>query len=192
MKRAFLVCLFNFLILCAFAQKEYKINIDSSRVVLKGTSTLHDWEASSMAINGSVFALIEDGAIKDISSVEVSVKVKSLDSKSAGLAKRLHKELAYKEFPNISFKFNRLVVLKKDSVEIEGDLIIKGVTKKIKLDGNVVFKENSGDMLFFLGSKTLKMTDFNIVPPKVLLGIIKTGNEVNVDFNIYLINKNMK
>ncbi|MGB5988902.1 MAG: YceI family protein [Marinifilaceae bacterium] len=192
MKRVFLVCLFNFLILCAFAQKEYKINIDSSRVVLKGTSTLHDWEASSMAIKGSVFALIEDGSIKDISSVEVSVKVKSLDSKSVGLAKRLHKELAYKEFPNISFKFNRLVVLKKDSVEIEGDLTIKGVTKKLKLDGNVVFKEGSGDMLFFLGSKTLKMTDFNIVPPKVLLGVIKTGNEVNVDFNIYLINKNMK
>jgi hypothetical protein len=34
----------------------------------------------------------------------------------------------------------------------------------------------------FSGSKILKMTDFNVEPPVVLMGTLKTGNEITVTF----------
>jgi hypothetical protein len=39
------------------------------------------------------------------------------------------------------------------------------------------------------GSKKLKMTEFDMVPPTALMGTIKTGDEVTVTFNLNLITK---
>lgn len=191
MRKFLLICLFNMLIFNVIAQHEYKIDIDSSSIIINGTSTFHDWEASSKDIQGTVEALIDGRSIKNILDADLSMEVISLKSESKGLARRLHKELAYKKFPNISFKFKKLVLLTKDSVEMEGDLRIKGVTKKLILTGKVSFRSDTGDVFLFLGSKKLKMTDFNIKPPTFLFGMFKTGDEVNVNFNIHLINKSM-
>ena len=39
-------------------------------------------------------------------------------------------------------------------------------------------------MVYLLeGKKALKMTDYNIEPPKALLGTITTGDDIEVHFN---------
>ena len=188
-KKFLLVCLCNVFILSAFAQQKYKIDVDNSKIIIKGTSTFHDWEASSRDIKGTIEAVIDKKYIKNISIADVSIEVLSLKSKLSGFSKRLHKELEYKKHPDVSFKFKKLVLLTKDSIEMEGDLNIKGVVKKQKLSGKFFFKEETGDVFLFLGSKKLKMTDFNIKPPTFLFGMFETGNDVNVSFDIHLINK---
>ena len=63
-----------------------------------------------------------------------------------------------------------------------GDLTIAGITKIISF--NLVYDQpNIGDIIF-TGSKDLKMTDFQIIPPEVFMGSIKTGDEITIEFQV--------
>ena len=65
---------------------------------------------------------------------------------------------------------------------VTGDLTIAGITKIISF--NLVYDQpNRGDIIF-TGSKDLKMTDFQITPPVVLMGSIKTGDEITIEFQV--------
>lgn len=188
MNRFFVIVLLSLLSLSLFAQREYNISVIDSEISIKGTSSFHNWEAFTKEIKGSVLASIEDKQIKELTKVNVNVEVKSLESETNGLAKQLRKELGYKKFPNIFFKMTKVKLIKDNKVEIEGDLTIKGVTKNILVSGDIKFNGNNNDMLLVLGTKKLKMRDFNIEPPTFLFGMFKTGEEVNVEFKISLLN----
>jgi polyisoprenoid-binding protein YceI len=188
MNRILVIVLLSFLSLSLVAQREYMISMDSSRISIKGTSTFHDWEAYTQKISGSVYALIEDNRIKELSVVDVSVEVKSLISETKGLAKRLRKELGYQKFPEIVFKMKQVITLEENKLVIEGELTIKGVSKNIVVGGDIQFNGQNNEMLLVLGTKKIKMMDFNIKAPKFLFGMFKTGEEVDVEFEISLIN----
>jgi hypothetical protein len=38
------------------------------------------------------------------------------------------------------------------------------------------------EKLTFEGSQTIKMSDYNIVPPVALFGALKTGNEITINY----------
>lgn len=99
--------------------------------------------------------------------------------------KLTYKALKAEEYPLITFVFTNAKILEENqyqlTIELTGDLTIAGVTKNIavktiidKLDEDVVLRD----------SHPLKMTDFGITPPTALLGTIKTGDEIIIDFNL--------
>jgi len=61
-----------------------------------------------------------------------------------------------------------------------GNLTIAGSTNSIELPFNLNI---NGGKVLLEGKKALKMTDYNIDPPKALLGTITTGDEIEVHYN---------
>ncbi|WP_410332411.1 YceI family protein [Rhodohalobacter sp.] len=53
----------------------------------------------------------------------------------------------------------------KQQVTVNGDFTIKGVTRKVKIDGNI---QVNGDQLTLEASWTLNLDDYNIEPPGIL------------------------
>lgn len=99
--------------------------------------------------------------------------------------KLTYKALKADEYPVITFIFKKGEIVKEDpsfiDVKLMGDLSIAGVTKNI----SVITKINKlGETIILKGVHKLKMTDFGISPPKALLGTIKTGDEITIEFNL--------
>lgn len=66
-----------------------------------------------------------------------------------------------------------------------GWLVVAGVTNLIDMD--VRFDRLETNRFRFSGAKTLKMNDFGVTPPspKLLMDMIKTGDEVKIRFDWY-------
>jgi polyisoprenoid-binding protein YceI len=154
-----------------------------SNVLVKGTSTLHDWES----IVEKTDAQLTTNTINNekIETLNVKIEVLSIKSGKNLMDKLTYKALKAEEYPNITFIFKKGEIIKVDSeyvdIELIGDLTIAGVTKSVAVKTKI---NKQGRPIILKGTHKLKMTDFNIDPPKALLGTIKTGDEITIEFNL--------
>jgi polyisoprenoid-binding protein YceI len=64
---------------------------------------------------------------------------------------------------------------------LAGDLTIAGTTKAIVL---IATAQVQGNKLMLSGKYKLNMTHYGVEAPKALMGTIKTGEEVTVNFKV--------
>ncbi len=67
-------------------------------------------------------------------------------------------------------------------VKSDGNLTIAGVTKAVVLIAACALKTDGS--ISCAGSNTLLMTDYQIKPPTYMLGALKTGNKLKIDFTM--------
>lgn len=101
------------------------------------------------------------------SSVEVAVDTSSVDSNHAERDKHLRSEdfLYVDEFPEATFKSKRVVVDEEGEADIIGDLTLRGVTKEITLDVEMLGHGDDpwgGYRMGFEAETEFKLTDFGI------------------------------
>lgn len=90
MKRAInLLLLITLPLFSAIHAENVTVDQKQSKIEVTGTSTLHDWELSTSAINGtSSIAKNGNGQI-EISNTKITIKSTDLKSGNSGLDKRL-------------------------------------------------------------------------------------------------------
>ena len=100
------------------------------------------------------------------------------------------KALKESDFPTIDFtllSFNNVVRTDdKFTAEASGNLKVAGETRKINLA--ITGNQHKDGSIEIQCSKDMKMTDFNIDPPTALFGVMKTRDEITVEFRIILKN----
>lgn len=166
--------------------QESKVVLAESKLTVFGTSNVHDWEIEAKAMSGKSSTKIEDGDLKGIKSLDFAVEAEQLISGRKGMDANTFKALKSKTYKTINFKLVNVTKITKTSennytVETKGDLTISGVTKRI----NQTFEVKvSGRKTIFSGKTKIDMTHYNIKPPKALMGTIKTGAIVTVDFKV--------
>lgn len=176
-----------------------------AKVVIEGTSTVHDWVTEGKIIGGSFEiepSFRTDLTLKSVQSlqgkapppiVDVFIPVTSL--KSTVLAGRekmdevMREAMRAAENPRITYKLTAMS-LKVPPPEsgspvkfnTKGQLQVAGITNIIDMD--ITMERLDGDRLKFTGSKMLKMTDFKITPPapRLAMGLIKTDDSVTIRF----------
>lgn len=171
------------------AAEAQTFSVKSYRVSIGGTSTLHDWQSNveSLECDGSI--VLSDGAIADINEVTVKIPVKSIKStKGRIMDSKTWEAFDYQSHPFILFVLTGANVDRSGkTINVSGKLTMAGVTKSIDLTLSV--KPQETGRLLITGSKTLLMTDYNMVPPTAMMGTIKVGPEVTVSFEV-IINPN--
>jgi hypothetical protein len=169
---------------------------NESFVIVKGTSSLHDWSVRGGPIDGyaefkEAIAGISLGDIFMLSSdsdkpvVHVSISANSLKSEKKAMDKKMYSALKSDQYPFITYDLTTINVTEVNDkshlmIKTTGSLNIAGVLRPLEMSVMV-----AGDMqnaIVFTGSTRLKMTDFQIKPPKAMLGMLKTGDEVEVEF----------
>ncbi|KGL63941.1 YceI family protein [Polaribacter sp. Hel1_85] len=154
-----------------------------SSVSVKGTSTLHDWESKVEKTNATInINNLDEVAIE---TIDVKIEATSLKSGKRTMDKITYKALKAEEHPLISFIFKKGEIISENTdfinITLHGDLTIAGVTKNV----SVLTRINKlGDTITLIGKYKLKMTDYGIKPPTALLGTIKTGDEITIEFNL--------
>lgn len=163
----------------SFSQK-YSLNNELSFLTVTGTSTLHDWTIQVKEQSGEIIF----SEPLQIQSLKLAVRSESMDSGKKGMDKKTYKALETDKYDLINFKFKKVKSMVQGSdntysVVLIGDLTVTGKTNEIEIQAEVTKKDK---MVIIDGKYSLKMTDYNIEPPKALLGAIKTGNEVTINF----------
>jgi hypothetical protein len=120
-------------------------------------------------------------------SGSINPTVLSFDCHKAMMTKDLRKTLQAKKYPKLHIRFlslNELPELSGKPIPINGlvEIEIAGIKKLYEI--NYSISEDTGKVIHLLGSKDLNFSDFELIPPRKLGGMIKTKDQLTVAFNL--------
>ncbi len=152
-------------------------------LVIRGTSNLHDWESKATQVNVSGKFDVANGSFRGVEGLVVQVPVKSIKSeKGKTMDGKTYDALLADAHPNIVFTATSVAV-SGNGITALGNLRIAGKTQPATLKAD--WKSVSGGIQIS-GSYALKMTDFGISPPTALLGVMKTGDGITLEYSFLL------
>jgi polyisoprenoid-binding protein YceI len=189
MKRILFVLVITVIALsCLTAQNQYTLSSHSMKV--KGTSSLHDWTVNSADASGKGVIVFDGGKVKDVKSLNLEIAGLGLKSEkqSDKMDKKMQEALNVLVYPKIKYELKKVTALPSEkndhTLSAIGTLTIAGVSREESL--LVRTKTDANGAITFAGEKKLLMTDFGVKPPKAMMGMITTGNEITVDFEIVM------
>ncbi len=159
-------------------------------IAVEGTSTLHDWTIKSDKGQCDATLVLANDKLTGLSALNFSVAAESLKSGNSMMDNNTYKALKTGTHKDISFVLTSAVVNAVDAatyqIKASGKLTIAGSTKETDLVATA--KYNAADKSFTVsGIKKLKMSEYGVKPPTVMMGTIKTGNDVTISFNTKII-----
>ncbi|GIV61445.1 MAG: hypothetical protein KatS3mg044_0311 [Rhodothermaceae bacterium] len=159
-----------------------------SKLWIEGTSTLHDWTCEATALTGTL--QVPEGAehlAAGVVASEVVVPVEGIDCHKGKMNDNLRKALRASEHPEVRYVLDRAQVVPGEAegtvvLEVEGRLTVAGVEQPMPL--RVTAEALAGGAFRLTGTTTFSMKQFDVKPPSVMLGTIKTGEDVTVRFEV--------
>jgi polyisoprenoid-binding protein YceI len=182
---ALVITLFlSMLYISSEAQQVFELNSSNSTLVVKGTSSLHDWEMEATKFQTSTTLEIENNQVKEIQRITFTAPVEELSSDKWIMDKNAHEALKEKEHPNIRFslKSEKQFENSNSTATVTGILTIAGKSSEVQL--SCTYNFISAQQLIVNGSTPLKMTDFGIDPPTAMMGTLKTMDDITVEFEL--------
>lgn len=164
------------------AQSTYQVS-EESKMVIKGTSSLHDWESDIITLKGKGTVNVENQQPK-IRDFRLTIPVEAIKSGKSAMDKNTYEALNEEAYPNIEFSLDEVHSTSGDKVKASGKLSIAGETRPVTLTAD--YDLDNSNMISLRGSYTMKMTDFGVDPPTAVFGTIKTGDEITIDYNLQL------
>ncbi|MDP3703924.1 MAG: YceI family protein [Candidatus Omnitrophota bacterium] len=181
----------------ATAAERFDADPASSRVTVEGTSTLHHWKVEGRRVEGYLsidepgLASLwrpSDSSLQALSpTVRVEIPVTSLVSGKRGMDEKMQEALKATTHPLITYHLQSAKVITRQAaqaddtilaIETTGVLTVAGAERAVDLPMHV--RRLSENRLEVSGEASLRMTEFGIVPPRAMLGTIRTGDEVRV------------
>jgi polyisoprenoid-binding protein YceI len=169
------------------AQTTYQVR--SHEITIDGTSNLQSWSAEVEKVSGTFQVTVDDGKITKISNANLRVDATSIKgSEGRRMDSKINETLDTRNHPNITFSLRDINSLAENPgtfrVNASGVLTIAGVSRTITL--NTVGKVLPNGDIEFSGSQVVKMSDHGMSPPTALLGALRTGDEVTVNYKVVL------
>jgi hypothetical protein len=123
----------------------------------------------------------------------MALDVQKFDCRNPMMTNDLRKTLKAKIYPKIIIRLLNLSrcpdpALKEGVIRGAVTIELAGTVKRFEVDYKYI---TNGDRdLRLIGTKKVNFSDFNIDPPRKLGGMIKTNNELNVEFTLNIKNLN--
>jgi hypothetical protein len=126
-----------------------------------------------------------DGVV--ILSGTIDLRVNSFDCHNSGMTRQLQKTLNEKQFPVLHIRFLSLSNLpsmtpKPEPVTGLVDIEIAGVNKRFEI--NYQISRDEENVIHLLGSRDLNFSDFKLIPPRKLGGMIQTKELLTIAFHL--------
>lgn len=152
--------------------------------MVSGTSTLHGWDMHShQGELEAVFMKNPSGVLKDVVQLSFKTQVSSLKGPYEQMNK-LAQDAIKSEF--ISFVSDSTHLSAKSNkhyhAESFGMLYLADTSRNVKIEATItVLPDHS---LHITGQKSIKMTDYHVVPPSFMMGAFQVDKTVLLKFNL--------
>jgi polyisoprenoid-binding protein YceI len=161
-----------------------------SRLWFEGTSTVRDWDCKAPQIQATIDgeasapAAVLDGR-KAVKTVDLVFPVASLDCENRTMNNHMRNALNAAQHQTIRFTLNDYTLAKAANTtgSLQGQLTINGQTRPITVP--VQFAD-AGGALRVTGKYPLPMTQWGVQPPRLMMGTLKVGDTVTVNFDLLL------
>lgn len=187
LSRCFIPCLF-FLSAAVFAFGQQQTYVyHSGEIEVSGYTNNYNWKMKTDSVDCKALITLQNRQMKAINSLSFTVPVKKLSSPNTYMDRIAHRTLKSYPFDKIFFKYVKSEILPWDDkdqylVKASGNLTIAGVTQAIKMDLiATVIKDGT---ITFAGTHKLKLSTYQVVPKKSLMGTLNTSDDVTVNFVI--------
>lgn len=174
--------------LATLAQTAYKLSSGKDNVVkVLGTSNVHDWTMTANDIESTgVFKFNSRDEMVDLTTLKFTVVAKSLTSGKSSMDDRTYKSIKENVFPKIAYQLTyatvTMVQANKYAIQTTGTLTIAGKTQSISM--KVMALVNVDRSISCHGTEKLMLTDYGIAPPSFMLGAMKVGNDLTIQFDL--------
>jgi polyisoprenoid-binding protein YceI len=172
-----------------FASSPVKYQIKSHDFQIEGTSNLQSWTADVEQVNGTFSLTVDNGKITDLQDVTLQINANSIKgSEGRRMDSKIYEALDTSSNPNITFVLRDVTSLAENPgahrVSSRGVLTVAGVSRVVTL--NTVGRVLPNGDLEFSGTQKIKMSDYRVSPPTALLGALRTGDEVTLNYKVVL------
>lgn len=165
--------------------------VKANKMTVQGSSTIHDWESEITKADMKGEFLVSDNQLKEVKNVEVKIPVESIKStKGKMMDSKTYDAFNSTKNPYIVYALNKAKINANGTIDATGTLTMAGVTKPLEVQGKYTVLEN-GDVRLTL-SRKFKMTEFKMDPPTAMMGTIKVGDEVTVNFDVVVDTKSVQ
>ena len=172
--------------LLSFSQSQFNLYDSASKLVVSGTSTVHDWEIDVEHFKCDATMSLNEKQAISISGINFSCPVENIKSHNRIMDNKTFDALKGDKFPEIKFSSSELLSIPTSvaDAKIKGKLTIAGKTNDATLQFKAV-SENQ-NRINVKGETHLKLSDYNIDPPTAMMGALKTGDEITITYNVVL------
>jgi YceI-like domain len=154
-----------------------------------GTSNVHDWSMEDKDVSCTAkftYAAGKTSMPGGLETFSFTFPVHSLRSGKSGMDSKAYDAMKAKTSANIVFAASSSTVTpgsgNQFGVKSNGNLTIAGVTKPVVLTAACVVKADGS--ITCTGTDKLLMSDYQIKPPTYMLGALKTGNGLTINFTM--------
>ncbi len=165
-----------------------------SKLWFDGKSTVRDWSCKAPAMEAAL-TLLGEGTTAAVvagnapaATTTLTIPTMKLDCDNGTMNGHMRKALAAEKHGEITFTLTSYEATPAAGAPakgtLTGELTIKGVTKAITFP--VEFAAEGEKGLRVKGTYALKMTEWGVQPPKLMLGTLKVNEMVTVGFDLLL------
>jgi polyisoprenoid-binding protein YceI len=161
-----------------------------SKLWFDGTSTVRNWSCKAPQIQAAIDAEAAAPAAvlegrKAVRTVDLTFPVATLDCENRTMNNHMRNALNAEQHQTIRFVLSDYTLARAANTtgRLQGQLTINGQTRAITVP--VQFTDAAG-ALRATGSYPLPMTQWGVQPPRLMMGTLKVGDTVTVNFDLLL------
>jgi polyisoprenoid-binding protein YceI len=173
------------------AQDTYTIaSSGPTDIKVLGTSNLHNWTMDAKEISCSATFIFtgNDFQPQSLAALNLSIPVHNLKSRESMMDSRAYTALKADKFSTMALVLTSATIVPGQNNHFQvkgiGNLSIAGATKPVSIDAACVV--NADGTIACSGSEQLKMSDYQIKPPSFMLGALRTGDDLTINFSLTL------
>ena len=164
-----------------------------SKIWVDGTSTVRSFSCTAAVVEADIATTKPDAASavfageKAIGTVAVRIPASRLDCRNGTMNGHMLKAIKAEASPTIAFNLKSYDLLETDddvTTKMKGTLALGGTTRDIAIDAGLVQQPDGS--LRVKGSYDLRLTEYGLKPPSLMLGSMKVGDLVKVNFDLLL------
>jgi len=162
---------------------------ESSSLSVNGTTNINKFTCDIPAYERTDTLVISKSKTDKeiVLSGSISLSVQGFDCHNAIMTHDLRKTLKENQYPKLHISFlslNKLPDLTMRPEQVTGmvDIEIAGVRKRFEINYSIT--QDAQKVIHLLGSRDVNFSDFKLIPPRKLGGMIQTKDKLSVDFHL--------
>jgi hypothetical protein len=161
---------------------------ENSSLSVNGSTNINKFSCQILAYDRTdTLTVISNKNDKVDLSGHIGINIQSFDCHNSIMTSDLRKTMKQKQFPMLYISFlslSKLPELTPQPETLTGmvDIEIAGVSKRYEVKYQI--SADDPKVIHLLGSRDVNFSDFNLIPPRKLGGMIQTKDQLSVDFHL--------